>query len=117
MNDQKKKQKKGPAYYLPANAVFKARAAALTLTGERDRAVQALRHSNAVAVYLLGLVDGHVKIPISEYKKLLEDDTTTVKIAYEEHDAVITLAVETPFETGVKDTKNILDHAAGKEKP
>ncbi len=104
------RKEKGIARHPPANAVFKARSAAVALTKELARATEALRHSNAVAVYLLGLVDGHVKIPITDYKKLLEDDSTTVKIAYEGkpgfEEAVISLsddanvsAAGTPFDT------------------
>jgi hypothetical protein len=96
-----KKQQKGPAKFPPKNAVFEARRAAVALTTERDKAIQALRHSNAVAVYLLKLVDeftqpqmGTVKIPLADYKKLLEDDDATIAITYEGEEAVVRAGVQ-----------------------
>jgi hypothetical protein len=92
---------KGPAKFPPKNAVFEARRHAVLLTQERDGAVNALRHSNAVAAWLLkrwlGAEQLDCKIPIAEYAKLLGDDATTISVAYEgEGDkqmAVVTLPV------------------------
>lgn len=93
---QKQKNKnKGPARLPPGNVVFEARRNAVALTGELNRAVAALRHSNACAVYLLGLVDGTVRIPLEDYKRLMADDDTTVAIAYENNEAVVSLKAPT----------------------
>ena len=83
------KKTKGPAKFPPKNAVFEARRHAVALTLERDRAIQALRNSNAVAAYLLRLAGSEVKIPLTDYKQLLDDDAITMSVAYVGDEAVV----------------------------
>ncbi len=78
--------------------VLEARQAAVKLTKELHNTMAALRHSNAIGVYLLQMMldkapehDNSFGIPLDEYKKLQADDTTTVKIEYTETEARIRL--------------------------
>jgi hypothetical protein len=85
--NKRNKAGKGPAFQPKGNLVVQARA-------ELNRTVLALRHSNAIAAYLLSLVDGSVRIPKKLYVELLADDNTTMKWAEDGDDMVITMPVK-----------------------
>lgn len=70
-----------------------------------ETATRALRHSNAVAVFLFRMLDPiqgegplvgqlAVRIPKPVYSKLLEDDATAIKIEYVGEEAVVSLPPE-----------------------
>ena len=94
-----KNKNKGPARLPSGGVVFEARRHAVALTKERDMTVQALRHSNAAAAYLLSLIDGRVAIPLTEYRRLLTDDKTNINVVYEGEEAIVTAIAEPQKET------------------
>lgn len=103
---EQKQRNKGPAR-TPGGPglVLNLKREILKQAEQLETATRALRHSNAVAVFLFRMLDPiqgegplvgqlAVRIPKPVYSKLLEDDATAIKIEYVGEEAVVSLPPE-----------------------